>query len=65
MGEFEIATPRIEGDFTFELLAQLRPSGRILDNFRVSIGGNRALENDADLGQLIPCLLYTSPSPRD
>ena len=58
MGEFEKATPRIEGDFTFELLAQLRPSGRILDNFRVSIGGNRVLEIDADLRQLIPVPVF-------
>ncbi len=34
--EFETAAPRVNGDVTMEVLAQLRPSGRILDNFRQS-----------------------------
>ena len=35
--EFETAAPRVNGDVTMEVLAQLRPSGRILDNFRVAL----------------------------
>jgi hypothetical protein len=30
--EYETATPRITGDVTMEICAQLRPSGRILEN---------------------------------
>ena len=52
--EYETATPRITGDVSMEICAQLRPSGRILDNFRVSLGGSKILEYEADLGQLIP-----------
>jgi hypothetical protein len=52
--EYETATPRITGDVSMEICAQLRPSGRILDNFRVSHGGTKILEYEADLGQLIP-----------
>jgi hypothetical protein len=47
--EFETATPRVNGDVTMEGLAQLRPSGRILDNFRLALAGSKALEFDADL----------------
>ena len=52
--EYETATPRITGDVSMEICAQLRPSGRILDNFRVTLGGSKILEYEADLGQLIP-----------
>ena len=37
-----------------ELLAQLRPSGRILDNFRFAVNGNQILDSELDLGQLLP-----------
>jgi hypothetical protein len=37
-----------------QLLAQLRPTGRILDNFRFSIGGSQILEAELDLGAMIP-----------
>jgi hypothetical protein len=37
-----------------QLLAQLRPTGRILDNFRLSIGGSQILEAELDLGAMIP-----------
>jgi hypothetical protein len=42
--ELETATPRVTGDVTIEVMAQLRPSGRILDNFRVALAGSKALE---------------------
>ncbi len=37
-----------------ELLAQLRPSGRILDHFRITLDGSAAISQELDLGQLIP-----------
>jgi hypothetical protein len=37
-----------------QLLAQLRPTGRILDNFRFSIGGSQILEAELDLGVMLP-----------
>jgi hypothetical protein len=52
--EYETAT----GDVSMEICAQLRPSGRILDNFRVSLGGSKILEYEADLGQLIPISFF-------
>jgi hypothetical protein len=56
--EFETAAPRVNGDMTMEVLAQLRPSGRILDNFRVALAGSKALNFDADLFSLIPAAVF-------
>jgi hypothetical protein len=56
--EFETAVPRVNGDVTMEVLAQLRPSGRILDNFRVALAGSKALDFDADLFSLIPAAIF-------
>ena len=33
---FDLAVPRIEGILTMELMAELRPSGRVLDAFRIA-----------------------------
>jgi hypothetical protein len=46
--DYESATPRI------------RPPGRILDNFRVALGGSKILAYEADLGQLIPIPFFKS-----
>jgi hypothetical protein len=54
--DYKTATPRITSDVTMEICAQLRPTGRILDNFRVALGGSKVLDFEADLGQLIPIL---------
>jgi hypothetical protein len=54
----ETAAPRVNGDVTMEVLAQLRPSGRILDNFRVALAGSKALDFDADLFSLIPAAVF-------
>jgi hypothetical protein len=40
---FALAVPRIEGLLTMELMAELRPSGRVLGPFRMSVGGTRLL----------------------
>ncbi len=57
--KYETATPRIMGDGTMEICAQLRPSGRILDNFRVAIGGTKILKYGRTWGSSSP-----SPSAR-
>jgi hypothetical protein len=36
------------------LLAQVHPTGRILDNFRFSIGGTQIIDTELDLGRMIP-----------
>jgi hypothetical protein len=56
LGGYEIAAPIVPAAstaHTLELLAQLRPTGRILDGFRLSMDGP-LLERQLDLGQLIP-----------
>jgi hypothetical protein len=40
---FDLAVPRIEGLVTMELLTELRPSGRVLDAFRILVGGTKLL----------------------
>ena len=42
--DFETATPRDPGFLGMEILAQLRPNGRIMDHFRVVLGGHRPTE---------------------
>jgi hypothetical protein len=57
MEDFETHLPCIQSsstDFAMELLAQLRPSGRILDHFQVALDGTTAISQELDLGQLIP-----------
>jgi hypothetical protein len=51
---YDLAVPRIEGLLTMELHAELRPSGRILDSFRVSVGGSKLLTVEALLFDIIP-----------
>lgn len=52
--DFDTAPPLISGDYTCEIYAQLRPSGRILDHFRAVLAGNRILDVDVDLSAMIP-----------
>jgi hypothetical protein len=42
--QFETAAPRNAGELGAELLAQVRPNGRILDHFRVTLGGSRIID---------------------
>jgi hypothetical protein len=39
---------------TMELMAELRPSGWVLDTFRISAGGTRLLNVEASLYDLLP-----------
>ena len=52
--DFDTAPTTVKGDYTLEIYAQLRPTGRILDNFRAVLGGTRYLEINASLMDMIP-----------
>jgi len=52
--DFELASPRITGELTMELHAELRPSGRVLDAFRVSLAGTATLIVDVEVYKLLP-----------
>jgi hypothetical protein len=58
MEEYNTATPDYQGDFTVELLAQLRSTGRILDNFRFALDGTLHLDATVDLASIIPVEVY-------
>jgi hypothetical protein len=51
--DFDTAAPRSAGAVTMELLVQTRPNGRMLDHFRIGIGGNKLMEVKAPLGSII------------
>ena len=51
---FDLAVPRIEGILTMELMAELRPSGRVLDAFRIAVGGTRLLSVETSLYDILP-----------
>jgi hypothetical protein len=51
---FDLAVPRIEGLLTMELLAELRPSGRVRDAFMISVGGTKLLNVETLLFDFIP-----------
>jgi hypothetical protein len=44
MENFSTAGPRVSGELGMELLMQARPNGRILDHYRVTLGGSRILD---------------------
>ena len=51
---FCTAGPRIHGDYTAELMAQARPNGRVLDHWRLALGGTKPLEAEFNLAAIIP-----------
>ena len=53
--DFTTARPRNAGLCSMELLAQVRPNGRILDHYRVSLGGSRILDVNCRLAELLLC----------
>jgi hypothetical protein len=56
--QFEVTTAPDSCPLTLQLLAQVRPSGQILDNFQVALGGTHIVFADIDLGQLIPASTF-------
>jgi hypothetical protein len=61
MEDFEAYMPPVQSsasDYVMELLAQLQPSGQILDHFRIALDGSAALSKELDLGQLIPSTVF-------
>ena len=45
---FETAGPRIIGDYTEEILAQVRLNGRVMDHWRVVLGGSKVAQGPDD-----------------
>ncbi len=52
--DFGTAAVRDPGELGVELLAQARPSGRVIDHWSLVIGGSQFLEAELDLRELIP-----------
>ncbi len=59
MDDFATTTPLSRGEFNIELFAQLRNTGRILDNFRLGLDGATPLEVSVDLASVIPVAAFT------
>jgi hypothetical protein len=53
MEDFASAGPRNPGDLGVEVLAQVRPNGRILDHFRVTLGGSKILDVNVGLASVL------------
>ena len=51
--DFNTAGPRAAGECGMELLAQMRPNGRVLDHYRVTLGGSRILDVKVPLAKLL------------
>ena len=56
--DFTTAVPRNAGSCGMELLAQIRPNSRILDHFRITLGGSKIL----DISVPLPSLLLGTPA---
>jgi hypothetical protein len=54
LDEFDTAPTNVKGDYTLEIYAQLRPTGRMLDHYRAVLGGSKHLEINANLMDMIP-----------
>ena len=60
-GEFETARPRAAAELGIEVMAQVRPNGRVMDHWRVSTGGTALLKAAIDMAFIIPA---TAALPR-
>jgi hypothetical protein len=55
--EFMTANPRANSDVCAEVMAQVRPNGRIMDHWRIALGGSAILETSVRIDRLIPAAL--------
>ena len=51
---FETAPPRNAAEVCVEVMAQVRPNGRIMDHWRIATGGTTMLKTSVDLATIIP-----------
>ncbi len=51
---FDTASANMVGDYTQEIFAQLRNTGRILDHFRCVLGGSKHLKINASITDMFP-----------
>jgi hypothetical protein len=61
LDDYETALPAVSSSseaYTMELMAQLRPTGRILDGFKVVLNGAAPLSRELDLGSIIPARCF-------
>jgi len=54
--DFETATARDPGDLGLEVLVQMRPNGRIMDHWRIAVGGSKILEVKVKLSDILPAV---------
>ena len=54
--EFETARPRATSDCCAEVMAQVRPNGRVMDHWRIATGGTAILKTDIDMATIIPAV---------
>jgi hypothetical protein len=52
MEDFITAVPRAAGKLAAELLVQARPNGRLLDHFRLALGGNSIVDVNFQLASI-------------
>jgi hypothetical protein len=50
--EFATAAPRNPGELGVELLAQARPNGRVVDHYRVTLGGSKIIDVSTKMAKL-------------
>lgn len=43
MGDFDLAIPRDPGPLGMEVMSQIRSTGRLMDHFRIGVGGSESL----------------------
>ena len=51
---FETAPPRNAAEICVEVMAQVRPNGRVMDHWRIATGGTSMLKTSVDLATIIP-----------
>ena len=52
--EFATAAPRVNSECSVELMAIVRPNGRVMDHWRLATGGTKLLSVTLELATIIP-----------